>query len=73
MIHVLKIAAKVIGTILSLAKFLPEFIAVAHALKGAGKFDALQEKVVKDKQRIKDAFNESDPEKRSAMLNDIFR
>lgn len=67
------LAAKLLGTLATMARLFPEFLEIIHAFRNVGMTKDLVEKLKQDKEKIENAFQESDPEKRSAMLNDIFR
>ena len=63
---------KILGTISVFLKVLPEFLAIASTIRGKENINLLKDKLDNDKQRIKDAFKETDPNIRSSKLNDIF-
>lgn len=77
MLTILSFLSRAAGTLGILVQLMPDVLAlVSIILKGISnkKIDKgiLTDKIEKDKERIRNALNEPDPQKRSELLNDVF-
>lgn len=77
MLTILSFLSRAAGTLGILVQLMPDVLAlVSIILKGISnkKIDKgiLTDKIEKDKERIRNALNETDPQKRSQLLNDVF-
>lgn len=77
MLAILSFLSRAAGTLGILVQLMPDVLAlVSIILKGISnkKIDKgiLTDKIEKDKERIRNALNETDPQKRSQLLNDVF-
>lgn len=77
MLVILSIFTRLVGTLGIVAKLTPDvltlvmYIVKAVNSRGVDK-DALSGKIESDKEKIKNALNEPDPQKRSELLNNVF-
>jgi hypothetical protein len=77
MLPTFAILSRLVGTLGIMVKVIPDVLTivmlVVRALnsKGIDK-TILTDKLDKDKEKIKNALNEPDPQKRSKLLNDVF-
>jgi hypothetical protein len=77
MLATFAILSRLVGTLGIMVKVIPDVLTivmlVVRALnsKGIDK-TILTDKLDKDKEKIKNALNEPDPQKRSKLLNDVF-